>query len=236
VKEQIMIAIIGGTSFVGSDLLDTWNSKRVVTPYGSCELFMSEKAVFIARQGLKGELPPHRINHHAHITALQQLGAGKIISFGSVGGLDEEYSPGKLVVPHDIFAPFKIQTFHHTKLHFTVPGLDEKLRKQVLSALYNNELYPIDNGTYIEASGPRFETPAEIKWMAEVADIVGMTCASEAILAKELNIPHCIVAMVDNFANGIGEVPLTGNKFKKQVVKNRETVMKALGRILKDIR
>ena len=63
----------------------------------------------------------------------------------------------------------------------------------------------IDGGVYWQAIGPRFETPAEIRLIAAHADVIGMTIASECILAGELGIPYAAVCVVDNLANGIAD-------------------------------
>ena len=42
-----------------------------------------------------------------------------------------------------------------------------------------------------------------------VALLVGMTVASEATLAAELELPYAALCSVDNYCNGIGRAPLT---------------------------
>ena len=49
--------------------------------------------------------------------------------------------------------------------------------------------------------------------MAQYGDVVGMTGANEAELMCELRMPMAMLAMVDNFANGITG-PLTFGQFK----------------------
>jgi 5'-methylthioadenosine phosphorylase len=41
--------------------------------------------------------------------------------------------------------------------------------------------------------------------MAAHADVVGMTIASECVIAGELGLPYAAICVVDNLANGIGE-------------------------------
>ena len=65
-----------------------------------------------------------------------------------------------------------------------------------------------DGGVYWQTIGPRFETPAEIRLMAAHADLVGMTIASECVVAGELGLAYAAVCVVDNLANGIGAAPL----------------------------
>ena len=66
-----------------------------------------------------------------------------------------------------------------------------------------------DGGVYWQTNGPRFETPAEIRLIAAHADVVGMTIASECIVAGELGLAYAAVCVVDNLANGIGREPLS---------------------------
>ena len=64
---------------------------------------------------------------------------------------------------------------------------------------------PRDGGVYWQTLGPRFETPAEIRLIAAHADVVGMTIASECIVAGELGLDYAALCVVDNLANGLGE-------------------------------
>ncbi|MBZ0263766.1 MTAP family purine nucleoside phosphorylase [bacterium] len=219
-----MLGIIGGTSFAGSTLLQGGENRKIISPFGSCVLNITDSMVLLGRHGIEGKTPPHRINHQLHLSALKQVGVTKIISFGSVGSLQPEITPGTLVVPHDWFKPNKIRTFHHETLKFTVPEFDTAWRNKVLGILNNEEFTIREHGVYAETHGPQFETVAEVSFLATVADVVGMTCASEAILANELEIPLVMIAMVDNYANGLGVEQLTGESFHATVKQNRTTI------------
>ena len=227
-----MIGIIGGTSIRESDISNHGTARRVVTPYGSCKVFIGEAAVFLARHGPDSDLPPHRINHHANISALKQLGLEGIVGFGSTCSLRNDLTPGSLVVPNDTFAPFRVVTFYNDRIRITIPGLDAPWRERVLDALQKAGLKPVDGGVYIETLGLRFETIAEIRWLAGIGDLVGMTCAAEATLANELDIPYAMVNTIDNYAHGIGVEPLTGERHLQELKKNRATVIKAMKAIV----
>ena len=59
-------------------------------------------------------------------------------------------------------------------------------------------------GTYVCTEGPRFETPAEIEMFRRLGcDVVGMTVAPEAMLARELEMCYAAVSFVSNMAAGI---------------------------------
>jgi 5'-methylthioadenosine phosphorylase len=66
-----------------------------------------------------------------------------------------------------------------------------------------------DGGVYWQTPGPRFETRAEIAMMSQFADLVGMTMASEAVVANELGLEYAAICSVDNYANGLVEKELT---------------------------
>ncbi len=63
----------------------------------------------------------------------------------------------------------------------------------------------VDGGVYWQTIGPRFETPAEIRMIAPHADLVGMTIASECVIAGELGLEYAALCMVDNLANGLAD-------------------------------
>ena len=73
-----------------------------------------------------------------------------------------------------------------------------------------------DGGVYWQTNGPRFETPAEIRLIAAHADLVGMTMASECIVAGELGLPYAAICVVDNLANGIAAELLSTEKLESR--------------------
>jgi len=86
-----------------------------------------------------------------------------------------------------------------------LPAMSESLSK-MLAAHIPEARY---GGVYIQTKGPRFETVAEIRAFSRIADLVGMTIASEATLAGELGMGFAALCTVDNYANGLAEGILT---------------------------
>ena len=76
--------------------------------------------------------------------------------------------------------------------------------------------------------GPRLETPAEIGLIAAHAEVIGMTIASECVVAGELGLRYAAVCLVDNLANGVGETELTVAEFDAGRAANRERLAAAL--------
>ena len=60
---------------------------------------------------------------------------------------------------------------------------------------------------YVQTTGPRFETRAEVQSYVSRGHIVGMTCATEWTLASELMLPYALVVAVDNCCNGLSVHP-----------------------------
>lgn len=77
------------------------------------------------------------------------------------------------------------------------------MRTAILNAAKELNIKLVAKGVYFQTSGPRLETRAEINFMKNYADIVGMCMASEATLAKELGLRYANISTVDNYAHGI---------------------------------
>jgi Purine nucleoside phosphorylase len=82
------------------------------------------------------------------------------------------------------------------------------LRAVLAQAARRSGLEPVTEAVYAQTIGPRYETPAEVRLLAQFAEIVGMTMANEADCAAELGLPYAAVCAIDNWANGIDETPL----------------------------
>ncbi len=201
-KFNKMLGIIGGTSLLYSDLPD-YEKKIVSTPYGKSEVLIGDGFAVLLRH--QGEKPPHMVNFRSHLAALAILGVTRIVSIGSSGSLKQEIIPGSIVIPSDYISIPDIPTIHDHAINHIHPHLDLELGKRMAVKLEDANF----GGTYVQTRGPRIETAAEIRALAMVGDIVGMTVASEASLACELEIPFFAICTVDNYANGLTSEKLT---------------------------
>jgi len=201
--------IIGGTNLFHSRIFEAFHERKIETDHGSVEVFQSEngRILLIPRHGMSLVRPPHRVNHHGNISALKSLGVGNILGITSVGSLKKEIEPGTFMLPEDFIQLTGIPTFLQDDTKHITPSLSEHLRQKVLE-IGNEHGFPIRfGGIYIQTTGPRFETKAEIRFFSTMADVVGMNMASEATLARELDMEYANISVVDNYANGIaGEI------------------------------
>src|SRR6266581_8046798 len=169
--------------------------------------------VFLARHGHGHTIPPHKVNYRANLWALKNRGVESVLAVASVGAISDQYSPGDLVLPHQLV------DYTHGREHTFFDGGDRKvvhvdftqpysrnMRERCLGAAQSANIALHDRGTYAAVSGPRLETAAEIDRLArDGATLVGMTGMPEAALARELGIAYATIAVVVNHAAGRGE-------------------------------
>jgi 5'-methylthioadenosine phosphorylase len=218
-----MKAFIGGTSLTSSTLFKHWDEKKVETPHGDVYLKATGQYVFLQRHGKK-LLPPHMINHHANIWALRSLNIREVIAVNSVGSMKVSIKPGTVCIPDDFIAPWSIPTFYNYEMKFLVPELDLSLRDRLHTLCVELGIEVTLGGTYVQTTGPRLETKAEINFLRKFGDIVGMTMASEATLCMEYNLPYVSVCSVDNYCNGVMKEPLTVAQIQENARINSETL------------
>lgn len=209
------IAIIGGTGAAGLIPEET-NQQLIATPHGDpsspilkWQLGVTE-TFFIARHGLDGSIPPHRINYRANIWALRETQPDFIVAINAVGGIDSTARPGHLVFPDQLidYTWGRAHTFDDginnslQHIDFTAP-FSEVTRTRLISEAQALGLDFSAAGTYAVTQGPRLETAAEIDRLErDGCHIVGMTAMPEAALSRELAIPYAICAVVVNWAAG----------------------------------
>jgi 5'-methylthioadenosine phosphorylase len=214
------IGIVGGSAFLEGATLDGAEVRRVATNVGEVVLHIGDDFALLLRHGHGTYRPPHRIPHRAHVLAFEALGIDRVVGLNSVGGLRADLSPGTVVVPDDYLSVHPPPTFAKDERLHVVPTLSEGLRALLLDAAGRTEGPLVPGGVYVETRGPRFETPAEIRWLAGAGDVIGMTAASEATLFQERGIAYAMLAVVDNYANGIAERPLTFEEYERQRLEN----------------
>lgn len=221
-----VLAIIGGTGIAelaGFVLRDT---VVPATPFGAIsggillgQLHGKEVAI-INRHGLlsaaggKQHIPPHQINYRANIWALKRLGVPAVLALNAVGGITEEWPPGRLGTPSDLIdyswgrehSYFDVNSAmpfdHHVEL---TPPFDTALSQQLHAAAGTANIPLCSQGVVAVTNGPRLETKAEVARLAkDGCDLVGMTSMPEAALAAELDLPYASLCFSVNWAAGKG--------------------------------
>jgi 5'-methylthioadenosine phosphorylase len=176
---------------------------------------------------------PHAIDHEATLRPLLEQGCDRVLAIGSVGSLrPEELGVGSLVCPDDFIAlNLGESVFADARAH-SAPGFSSAWREDVIAAWSEGSQAPRDGGVYWQARGPRFETPAEIRLMAAHADVVGMTIATECVVAGELGLDYAALCVVDNLANGLAEATVSTEGMEADRLFNAERLREGLAAVL----
>lgn len=239
-------AIIGGSGLCDYPGLDIDDIREVETPFGMPSAALrigrlhQQPVVFLPRHGDQHSIAPHRINYRANIQALKQLEVSQILAVAAVGGISEACGPGALVVPDQIIdytygreQSFFSEDFSADKhIDFTWP-YTPRLRQLLLQAGQTLKLGLVDGGTYGAVQGPRLETAAEIRRMArDGCDLVGMTGMPEAYLAREAGIDYATLAVVANWAAGLGEAELTMTEINRTLTEGLSDVQSVIAELI----
>ena len=197
------------------------------------EAIVAGEVVGLPRHGFDRSVPAHLVDHRANVRALCELGCGRVLALGSAGSLRVDLEVGSFVCPDDFYAPETAPSFYDDPRGHSVPGFDPDWRKAILDAWSERtETDLVDGGVYAQTRGPRFETPAEARALARVADVVGMTLVGETVLAREAGLAHAAVCSVDNLANGISDQPLTVEDYQHGRDRTAEALKAALESVL----
>jgi purine nucleoside phosphorylase len=182
----------------------------------SVEAIDAGDVVGLPRHGFDRSVPAHLVDHRNNIRVLCELGCDRVLALGSAGSLRSDLVVGSFLCPDDFYAPETAPSFYDDPRGHSVPGFDPGWRQTILDAwgrCTKSEL--IDGGVYAQTIGPRFETPAEVRALARVADVVGMTLAAETVLAREAGLSYAAICSVDNLANGISDKILTVDEYRR---------------------
>jgi 5'-methylthioadenosine phosphorylase len=161
--------------------------------------------VFLSRHGKGHRYLPTEINYRANIAGLKSLGVERVLSVSAVGSLKEEIPPGMMVVVDDFIDLTKKRemTFYgagavgHT-------GFGDPVCPQVagsfLDATQTLGYSFHKGGTYVCIEGPSFSTKAESRlYRSWNADVIGMTNATEARLAREAGLCYATLALATDY-------------------------------------
>ena len=207
--------IIGGTAAYHLDFgaqATVTGERMIATPFGEAGpvLFFTvagQECAFISRHGGQGRLgvTPPFINYHANVWTAREVGASRILSWNSAGALVRSLEPGSLAVVADLidWTRARRSTFGGQP-RATGPVFDPALRMALYRAAQGCGLRVAPGAVYAGTEGARLETAAEISLLAAAgAELVGMTMAPEAFLARELGLTYGSICWVSNYATGV---------------------------------
>jgi len=243
-----VFGVIGGSGLYGMESLERVEVRELDTPFGkpSSPVMLGElegrSIAFLARHGIGHIYTPGEVNYHANIYALKMLGVERIVSVSACGSLREDYAPGEIVIPNQLFdhTHGRRRSFFGNGLvaHISVgdplcADLSRHLSESVSAVGGKFHL----GGTYITIEGPRFSTRAESNtYRAWGMSIIGMTTSPEAFLAREAEMCYAVMAHVTDYdVWHMAEEPVTVEMVVRILKANNQLAQNAIAHLVRNL-
>ena len=215
------LAVIGGSGSLASGLPgDLHANARLVeddlvfeTPWGDSPPFTlfevgGRSALSVRLHGWRRGVSRGRASRQV-FSVLHRAGVKRILSDAGVGSLNHLLDPGDLVVVDD----FVDQTTDRDR-YGLVAGDHLLIMRDPVCATGRGALLSaaravaperrlFSRGTYVVTEGPRFESPAEVRYLQTMGDVVGQSFCPEVWLARDIGACYAGIYLVVNYAEGV---------------------------------
>lgn len=247
-NEKVKLAIIGGSGLYDMPDLKNTQEYALKTPFGdpSSPIVVGElegqRIAFLARHGIGHYIMPGEVNYRANIYALKELGAERVVSISACGSLREDYAPGHIVIPDQLFDNTKNRerTFFGEGLVVHVSVADPfcpDLSAQLETATRKTNTTVHSGGSFITIEGPRFSTKAESNTFRTWGmSLIGMTASPEAFLAREAELCYAVMAHVTDYdVWHVSESPVTVEMVIQTLNRNTLIAQEAVRNLVRDL-
>jgi 5'-methylthioadenosine phosphorylase len=247
-SDRISLAIIGGSGLYNMTGLINTVEHHLDTPYGKPSapiivgILDGKRVAFLARHGIGHHIMPTEVPYRANIYALKSLGVDRIVSVNACGSLREDYAPGHIVIPDQIFDNTKdrARTFFGDGLVVHAGAADPfcpDLSAELKTAVLGTGTPVHQGGIFIIIEGPRFSTKAESNvYRSWGMSIIGMTAAPEAFLAREAEMCYAVMAHVTDYdVWHVSEAPVTVDMVIRIIKKNTQAAQAAIRQMVNSL-
>lgn len=143
---------------------------------------------------------------------MKMIGVETLIITNAAGAINENYRPGDFVLINDHLNAIPASPLRGPnvdELGERFPNMNDayspELRRLAHEAADESGL-SLHEGVYLAASGPQYETPAEIQmYQSWGADLVGMSTVPEVIAARHCGLTVLGISLATNYAAGVNE-------------------------------
>ena len=150
------------------------------------------------------------------VRLMKKMGAEILFLTNAAGGVNENFHAGDLMMITDqisSFVPSPLIGANREDLGPRFPDMSEvyseRMREIAIFCAKKLEI-PIQEGVYVQFTGPNYETPAEIRMARSWgADAAGMSTACEAMAARHLGMEVCGISCITNLAAGMSKQALS---------------------------
>ncbi len=240
-EERVRIGVIGGSGLYELEGLEGVTEVKLNTPFGRPSdsyvigTLEGVKVAFLPRHGRGHRIMPTEVNSRANIWGFKKLGVEYLISVTACGSMKEEYAPGHVVIPDQVFdrTTKRIQTFFGSGIVVHVSMADPfcPYLSRILYDAVKETGNPVHmGGTFLVIEGPRFSTKGESRIYRQWGvDIIGMTAVPEVSLAREAGMSYAAMAHVTDYdVWHESEGPVTAEKVIQTLSHNVATAKEAL--------
>lgn len=170
------------------------------------------------------------------IRLMKLMGARLLFLTNASGGVNTDYKAGDFMMISDhisSFVPSPLIGPNKEDMGPRFPDMSDVYRKDIRDIIRRvaaEEEIAIQEGVYVQFTGPAYETPAEIRMARALgADAVGMSTVCEAIAANHMGMAVCGISCITNMASGILPQPLS----HKEVQETADRVAPLFERLVK---
>ena len=153
---------------------------------------------------------------------MKMMGARVLFLTNASGSVNYDYKAGDFMMITDQisnFVPSPLIGPNEEMLGERFSDMSEIYRKdlcEIIRGAAADLQIPLQEGTYIQLSGPNFETPDEVKMCRILGgDAVGMSTACEAIAANHMGMKVCGISCISNLGCGMTDQPLSAEEVKE---------------------
>ena len=153
---------------------------------------------------------------------MTMMGARVLFLTNASGSVNYDYKAGDFMMITDQisnFVPSPLIGPNEEMLGERFSDMSEIYRKdlcEIIRGAAADLQIPLQEGTYIQLSGPNFETPHEVKMCRILGgDAVGMSTACEAIAANHMGMKVCGISCISNLGCGMTDQPLSAEEVKE---------------------
>ena len=170
------------------------------------------------------------------------MGAKKLFLTNAAGGVNENFRPGDFMMITDQIAtavPSPLIGPNIEELGSRFPDMSEvySLRLQEVIRRSAQECgIRLQEGVYVQLTGPNYETPAEIRMCRGWGgDAVGMSTACEAMAARHMGMEVCGISCITNLAAGISSEKLDHKEVQETADRVSADFKKLVTRVIMDM-
>lgn len=156
------------------------------------------------------------------IRLMKMMGAKVLFLTNAAGGLNYDFAPGDFMMITDHimnFVPSPLIGENIDELGVRFPDMSDVYKKDLQAIIRNtakNLGIKLQEGVYIQLTGPNFETPQEVKMCRILgADAAGMSTAAEAVAANHMGMKVCGISCISNLGCGMMDQPLSHEEVRE---------------------